>query len=61
MGVGEKLGVSNLTFECGLAVYIFKYSTFGIALGVSILHSKYCLRSTGPAWYGLGSTNSTWV
>ena len=37
------LGVSNSTFEYGLGVYIFKYSTFGIVLGVSILHSKYGL------------------
>ena len=30
----ENLEVSNLTSEYGLGVYIFKYSTFGIALGV---------------------------
>ena len=53
-GGSENLGVSNSTFEYGLRVYIFKYSTFGIAFGVSILHSKYGLGSTSPAWYGLG-------
>ena len=46
----NNLWVSNSTFEHGLGVYIFKHSTFGIAL-----HSKYGLGSTSPAWYGLGA------